>query len=202
MILFGTPCYGGMVTEPYLRSFLSMASTLEAAGLKYDLMTIANESHVIRARNTIASEFMRGNWQYLMFLDADIEWGVDAFGKLWQARNQVNVGAYRMKKKEVAYSVWSNGELKTTLGTDLEDVDYAGTGFMLIERSVFERLEAPWYEEQGKCWRFFHSDVIDDGNGPFYCSEDYWFTREARKTESRVTLDPTVKLKHWGTCAY
>ena len=213
MILFCTPCYGGMVTEPYLRSFLSTAEALQRANIDYDLLTLANESHVIRARNTCASEFIRGKWDYLMFLDSDMEWSADDFGKLFHLAQKdpkagIYVGAYRMKKPGSPLAAWQNGKLVTDVNQlerrldGIASVDYAGTGFMLIHREVFEKMDPPGYEEQGECMRWFHSDVIDDGNGPFYCSEDYWFCREARKSGFKILMDTSVKLTHWGTYGY
>ena len=113
------------------------------------------------------------------------------------------VGVYPMKKFPITWAAWKDGslvELETLDGPT--EVDYAGTGFMLIKREVLEGIEAPLYEEQGPCKRWFHADVIDDGAGPFYCSEDYWFCREARKAGFKVIMDPKAKLTHWGTHAY
>ena len=73
-ILIGTPCYGGMVTEAYLRSSLALRKEFLAAGIEHDWLTIANESLVQRARNVIAASFLREtSFDRLLFIDADIE---------------------------------------------------------------------------------------------------------------------------------
>ncbi len=53
----------------------------------------------------------------------------------------------------------------------------------------------------GDCWSFFDCGVQNDGDGNFYCSEDYWFCREWRK-HGEIILDPTIKLGHVGNRVY
>jgi len=51
----GIPCYGGMVSEPTMTSFLRFTLLAAQAGLNWSLDTMVNESLVTRARNNLMS---------------------------------------------------------------------------------------------------------------------------------------------------
>ena len=68
-VMVATPAYGGAVQLSYVRSLLGYA----AAGLRFTLVGIANESLVTRARNALLSTFhARPEYTHLLFLDADL----------------------------------------------------------------------------------------------------------------------------------
>lgn len=208
-ILFATPCYGGMLTLPYFNSCMELHEELNRAGLEHTWLTTANESLIVRARNTMASTFLKSDYEYMMFLDADIGFSPEDVSKLWNLQVPVAVGAYPMKRKDAPLSAWKDGKLLdiSPLGPIKPDdspfpVDYAGTGFMLIHRDVFERLksEVVEYEEGhvGQCWGFFDL-MYKDG---ISLSEDYAFCQRYRDIGGEIVLDPSIKLSHTGTFTY
>lgn len=213
-VLICTPCYGGMVTEPYLRSYSTLEAHLHQANVPHALLTLGNESLVTRARNTCAATFLREtNFERLFFIDADIEFTSEDFAKvlnLCAATNEVTVGVYRMKTPDSVYAAWVNGKLVDDLDqfTEPMEVDYAGTGFMCIPRTAFKKFRDAHPEiehEEGKVgtsWDFFQAKVVGIGKDAFYCSEDYSFCREHRRLGGKVIMDPSVRLTHWGTAAY
>jgi hypothetical protein len=54
----GIPCYGGMVSEPTMTSFLRFTLLAGQAGLNWSLDTMVNESLVTRARNNLMAKMM------------------------------------------------------------------------------------------------------------------------------------------------
>ena len=54
-LFIATPCYGGQVTEPYLRSMVRLILLMNRFGVKFTLSTLANESLITRGRNTLVS---------------------------------------------------------------------------------------------------------------------------------------------------
>lgn len=213
-ILIGTPCYGGMVTEGYLLSCLALRKELLAVGLEHDWLTLRNESLIQRGRNVIAASFLREtDFQALLFIDADIEFEPEGVARLWNLiadGADVAVGAYRMKRPGAGLAAWRGGKLVEIGKKDVLpfEVDYAGTGFMMISRKTLEiiaekRPEIEHEEGQiGKCWAFFDCGVIDDGAGPFFVSEDFDFCRKVRHAGMRVVMDPQISLKHHGQAVY
>ena len=55
----GIPCYGGMVSEPTMTSFLRFTLLAQQAGLNWSLDTMVNESLVTRARNNLMAKMMK-----------------------------------------------------------------------------------------------------------------------------------------------
>lgn len=204
-VLFATPCYGGQVFAAHFRACVDLKEVLCEVGLKHDWLIMWNESLIQRARNNIAKAFLETDYEYLMFLDADIEFTPEDFQKVWNIQPDIGVGFYPMKKIGAPYAAWVNGKLVENpdkIG-DIIEVDYAGTGFMLIHRKVFEGMRektpAKIHEEgSGTSYAWFDPRV-EDG---IYLSEDYAFCRDARAVGFKVLMDPSVKLTHHGTYAY
>lgn len=162
-----TPCYGGMMMEPYFKSVLRLVFFANKHEINLQFGTIANESLVTRARNTLVAFFMKSDCTHLLFIDGDIEFKVDDFLRLYAANKDVAVGAY--PKKGLAWEQIKNYVLanpncdsstihqtgadyainfifkdpvqKTVEVQDgLVRVKDAGTGFMMIRREAIERM--------------------------------------------------------------
>jgi len=205
MIMFATPCYGGMVTQEYLESQLALKGTLMLIDLKHEHLFIKNESLIPRGRNTCAATFLKSECTHLMFIDADIQFTPDDVAKLWNLQKGVGCGVYPMKQEGAPYAAWVGGKLLVDKDMAKEPfkVDYAGTGFMIIHREVFVRLQKAhpeWkYEESyGEAWAFFQ-DPIEEG---IHLSEDYFFCKRYREIGGEVWMDPRVRLKHVGSKVY
>lgn len=164
------------------------------------------DSLIGRARNLCAVNFLKSDYDRLMFIDADIEYEPEDVAKVWALDADISVGVYRMKKPGSKFAAWVDGALVDDLTKYKKpiSVDYAGTGFMMIKRHVFEKMQSvfpQWkYEEGqvGESWAFFQ-DPIEDG---IHLSEDYFFCKRARELGFKIMMDPSVKLKHWGSFCY
>lgn len=166
-----TPCYGGMLMEPYFRSTIKLMTFFNQHKIPLAFGTIANESLVTRARNVLVAYFLNSDYTHLMFIDSDIEFQVEDLLKLYVADKDVVVGAYpkkgvawqRIKQnmkdnnqehsdKEIAaygsdYAInfqFVNRETKTiAVENGLIKLHDAGTGFMLIKReAILKMIEA------------------------------------------------------------
>jgi len=207
-ILICTPCYGAMVTAQYLASALNLETELNKAGLDHDWLISWNESLITRGRDKMARTFLTTKYERMLFIDSDIQFSPEDVAKLWNLDADIAVGAYRNKKIGQVKGAWVNGKL-----VPLEDlkgiteVDYAGTGFMMIKRQVFEKLKEKHPEwayddatggELAEHYGFFQ-DPIEDRTK---LSEDYFFVKRAREEGFKVLLDPTINLTHWGQFGY
>lgn len=191
--------------EPYFQSLQRLEEDLLSVGLEFEVATLRNESLITRGRNVLTSMFLSSQYDRLLFIDSDIEFSSEDVAKLWNQDWDVGVGAYSMKRPDKPVSAWVGGklvELKELKGPC--PVDYAGTGFMMIKKEVFETLKShekiEEYEEGrvGQCWSFF-MDPIEDG---IHLSEDYFFCKRAREMGLKVMLDPSISLGHWGSYRY
>ena len=207
-LLVVTPMYGGQCFAAHFKSCLALKDAFHDVDLDHDWLVTWNESLITRGRNTSAAAFLETDFQKMLFIDGDIEFEPESVACLWNMNVDVAVGAYRMKHEGSPLGAWIDGKLVDIEGmTEPVEVDYAGTGFMMIDRSVFERLKphVPEYEEgrgvgKGRqpCWGFF-LDPVEDG---VHLSEDYHFCKRFREIGGKVMLDPTIRLKHWGLKAY
>ncbi len=205
-ILFATPAYGNIVTAAYCRSSLVTMEELTKAGLANDwLIPENNDSLVHRARMKIAKTFLdRKEFSHLFWLDADIEFTPADVAALWNLQADVAVGVYAMKKRDAQwFAAWKDGALVKDLDQFKGpiEVDYAGTGFMLIRRNVLETLAAivPKFDDSVKDIPALFMTPIHNGGLE---SEDYHFCRIAREAGFKIIMDPSIRLKHWGSYAY
>lgn len=203
-ILFCTPCYGGVVTAQFWKSAMNLRENLYQAGLRHDWNVLWNESLVHRARNQMAANFLASDFSHMMFIDADIDFTTEDVAKIWNMQADVGVGVYAMKKPDQQwYAAWKDGALVKDLDQwkGPTEVDYAGTGFMLISRKVVERLtekEGTYEGPDGRVPQLFMTPVHNDSLE----SEDYHFCRIARENGFKVIMDSSVRLGHIGQYRY
>lgn len=245
-VMIATPCYGGVLSVYYFKSFIDLVSELNNRGVDYVLSMIANESLITRARNTVVNDFYNykdnlGHLDYLMFIDADIQFDADAVIRLIAHDKDVVTAPYPMKvidfnsiehkslsvrelvTQSTAYVInlkfdsdeqRERGQIRLRDGL-LEVVD-AGTGFMLIKRSVIEKMinhyqdlkytndvynvnptminsDEPVIEKYA-----LFDTMIDPDNNNRYLSEDYAFCRRWQNIGGKVWLDPYITLNHFG----
>jgi len=169
-IFIATPAYGGSTSSFYTQSMTQLFKIAGAYGINIGLETIANESLITRARNSILVDFLDSEFSHLFFIDADIEFNpMDVF-RLVLHKKEVVSGAYPMKglnwpnavgattAEEVAEKVihyvinfhpdslkknTKDGVINVNLVNGLLEVYDTGTGFLCITReAALELIEA------------------------------------------------------------
>lgn len=195
-----TPCYAGNATVPYMKSIMGLQEEFLRIGMDFDMLFTSDESLIQRARNTGVAAFLKTEFECLLFIDADIEFDAQSVANLWNLGVDVAVGAYPMKRPDRPLSAWRDGKL-VEIGDEVEPfpVDYAGTGFMMIRRHVFDDMKKRYPERiYGDCFSWFDPRV----DGDVYLSEDYAFCQDWREMGGEIILDPTIRLTHYGTFGY
>jgi len=187
-------------------SCIALTEFLTSNSVSFDFLFRWNESLIQRARNGMAHAFLNETeYDNMVFIDADIDFSIDDFVRLDNLVLDgagVGVGVYRMKTPDSKYAAWVNGELVTDLNWGKpQDVDYAGTGFMMIPRQTFENLKGSTetYRNEDENMHGFFMTPVTDG---VLESEDYFFCRKVREAGMRVIMDPAIRLTHWGSFGY
>lgn len=161
IVMIATPMYGGMCSAQYLGGVLDTIQVLGTKDIGVAVSNITNESLITRGRNALVKAFMETDFDYLMFIDADIGFTGKDILTLIEADRDIACGIY--PKKEINWSSVRRGVQEgaqnlsefagafvlnldpafPTVTTDekgMIPVRHAGTGFMLIKREVFEKL--------------------------------------------------------------
>lgn len=204
------PCYGGQLTESTFMSFIKWSNTARQLGLDWTMETMTNESLISRARNTLTAKFLHNkDSTHLFFVDADIGW--EPWHLLVLLNRDVDVigGLYPMKSLPVKWCV--NGFEGAEEGPDgLQEVSKTGTGFLLIKRHVFEKLDAhpatkPFMNDIGlpaelnPYMKTYFDTAVRENR---YYSEDWTFCENWRDLGGRIWVDKRVLLKHTGTYTF
>ncbi len=230
MLVIGTPCYGGVVTLPYMLSMLSLKDVLHREKIPFRLLTPANDSLVTRARNGIANEFLRDDRAtHLLFIDADIEFVPAMVPRLLRSGHDVVCGVYPLKglrldrvmarpagtPPPVAEAASLDYAVKVKPGCRMDaqgflEVEYAATGFMLLSRQVLARLARahPELRYRHDCTNaapednFAFFDTAIDPETRDYLPEDYAFCKRWRDLGGKVHVSVPGRFAHHGGKAY
>jgi hypothetical protein len=202
----GIPCYGGMVSEPTMTSFLRFVLMASQLKLNWSLDTMVNESLVTRARNNLMAKMMTNNQAtHFMFIDADIRFQPESIFQMIAHDKDVIGGLYPKKALPINYVI--NLKPTVTVQGDIYTVDTMGTGFLLFKRHVYEKLinahpECKYVDDIGlgkqyEPMMYSIFDTIIDEKG-HYLSEDWTFCRRWQALGGEIWAHSKTLLNHVG----
>lgn len=234
-----TPSHDGKFFQNYVLSLLNLSVAAQQHGMPLEVLLQRGESLVTRARNQCVASFLENpRWTHLCWIDADIGYKPDAFLRLLLSDYDVAAGIYPLKRQdwpqeglpagmtqaqfEATYTRYTVNTSSTgSQPSDVIDVEIrpdgfikvreAPTGFMVIKRSVFERMIAAYPDlqyvpdqigmaDKGFHYRFF--DVMVDPDTRRYLSEDYGFCRLWEALGGEIFVDAHSNLEHEGYKTY
>ena len=229
-LFLSTPCYGGMCLQKYAESILSLQALASQEGIQLYIDTLENESLVQRARNVAVGRFMqKSNADYFMFIDADIHFDPKSVVRLiksghdlsvacypkkfvdWnQAADAVKKGDERSMEMLSASLVVNFGAQKVQIIDGFAPVLDGPTGFMVIKRDVFRRMEKQYPElncmndHQNRDFDTYHAcfDCMIDPVSRRYLSEDYAFCRRWQQMSGKIYADTQTTLGHVGNLPF
>lgn len=231
-IVLATPCYGGVLHFDHMNAIMEAISGFTANfrnpdgsvftdSLVAERVYLSNESHIDRARIKIANKFMRTKCNWLLFVDADVVPPPDAIAALWlhgMRGAKLVCAPYAMKGVVPQFAVnVAPGAAKQADG--LVEVMNAGTGFMLIHRSVFQQIEEAGLADEYELGsndpdsgvvatyrQYFKSGVrtvkCPDRDHKLWLSEDYMLCHEWQSLGGKVMMDYRLRLSHIGTISF
>ena len=233
-ITIGTPCFGGNVSWLYAVSLLKLqkAFTQRAWNLNYLLQ--AGDALVTRARQTIVCHFLDNpNATHLLFIDADIGFEPEQVVRLldfdadvsaavypvkqinWeQMAGAVQAGRSPLESATLSYVVEREAGNDMVIRSGFVKSRYAGTGFLMIKRSVLTAMiehypELRYKHEHrgtdplsGSPWRSALFNCMIDNVTGFYLSEDFSFCRRWTDMGGEIWVDYTSRLNHVGRMVY
>ena len=178
-LFIATPAYGHSVTTSFANSVFKFMATPPDKDLPYHTMIHLQSGMalVTQARNNCVSEFMKSEAEFLLFIDSDIGFKPENIKKILRRCNEtkcVVLAPYCVK----GYHSVTNGVTFIIHFPDKNNVQIdkegfcackAGpTGFMMIHRSVFEKL-AKAYPEKKTHNRQMVGDSVQN-------MDEFWYT--------------------------
>lgn len=148
-------------------------------------------------RQKLAETAIAGGYTHMLFLDSDMTFPANTVHRLLATGKPIaacNYSTRRPPLRSTAAVFKEGGELQTIDPEQgfggVHEVDAAGTGVMLIQLSVFEKLEKPW----------FAFEYTPDG----WTGEDFYFCLKAGRAGFRpvVDLDLSREIGHVGSYTY
>lgn len=224
-LLIGTPAYGGQVTVDYLQSLIPTLTHLGNDGIQVGLHMQKSESLISRGRNTCAMAAIKGGYDKLLFIDADIVFTYEKVKMLLNSKKKIVGGTYPLKNHPITLNFNPLQHQRALFGDNRQqdnyfewvkeyadpngeaEVEHIPTGFMLIDMQVFAKLShiVPWYQTFMPDLKAYDQsfDFFPVGTREHqYESEDWAFCRIAREAGFGVYLQTKAVCGHVGTHTY
>ena len=135
------PCYGDMKVETCV-SLMDTFSALGGSGIECKFKSVKS-SLVTHGRNLLTAGFLDSGFDYMLFVDADVEFSPEAAMRMLVPEKDIVCTPYRNKedpwvdKYSVKFEDSSNIKI---LEWDLVEIEEGPAGLMLISRKVYEKL--------------------------------------------------------------
>jgi hypothetical protein len=229
-LFLSTPCYGGLCLDKYMISIIKLQLLLIQKGIQLMIDTTENESLVHRARNVAVGRFMqKTDADYFMFIDADVDFDPQAVVTLLESGHDISVACYpkkcvmwdqardAIKKGDDRNMAMLSSSLVVNIGSARRSVENGfievldgPTGFMLIKRDVFKKLEEKFPElwckndHQNRDFDDYHAcfDCMIDPTSKRYLSEDYAFCRRWQQCDGKIYASVATTLGHIGNLPF
>lgn len=234
-LVVATPCFGGQVNSIYCTSLLRLQSALRAhGGIKFKLEMQQNDALITRARANLVAAFLDDpEATHLLFIDADIGFQPEQVLRLIASGADVCAAIYPIKRID-----WEKVRLTLEAGRpdpgaaalhyvlEVEDPNHiatrgefarvrgAGTGFLMIQRHVLEKMCAQYQALRFRADHNYRDALADSPNrvalfecmiDPVtgaYLSEDFSFCRRWTDMGGEIWADLKSQLDHVGPTTY
>lgn len=183
---------------------MATAALLTQLGIRFGFAH-AHQQPTHSARNMLAAAFLATDLTDILMIDSDICWEPwDVVRLLAQPHPYIGgIGLKRSPYPLTDLRAWCFGALDHEPAHDSSgafEVKYLGTGFLLLNRLVFEAIERHGNPERTRDadgvghTRFFHWGFEDGAE----LAEDYAMSRAYRAIGGKVMADPSIRLTHFG----
>jgi hypothetical protein len=207
-LMIAIPAYDGRVNIKTAIALAQLSSETAKFGVTLYISHVSGCSLITKARNALVADFLETDADTLLFVDSDVIITADAVLRLLAISKGKDItagvyprrGADRMFFMDIHLTEDTNELVFDENG--MLQIRRIGTGFMMIQRHVFETMIKNHPE-----WRYINDTknrdeyaLFDFGvyNGKYY-GEDYLFCDRATAEGFTVFLDPSISLPHVGT---
>ena len=207
------PCYDSVKINSML-SVIKLIQQLSKSGIEAGIHTMKSPL-IHQARNYLTSVFLTTEYQYLLFVDSDVEFGPEAVIRMMVAKKNIVCTPYRVKSPEIDKDIYTV-EFKDpknilVLAEGLVEIEAGPTGLMLIDRKVFEKIiknrpdlkiKNPATPNAGKTHAFYYNFFDFGFNDGYAMGEDVSFCRLARANDFKIYANIESSTTHHGSFAW
>ena len=204
------PCYDSVKINTML-SVVKLIQQLGKSGIETGIHTMKSPL-IHQARNYLTSVFLTTQYQYMLFIDSDVEFEPEVVLRMMVVKKPIVCTPYRVKSAEIDKQIYTV-EFKDpknilVLAEGLVEIEAGPTGLMLIDRKVFERIiknhpelkirnkATPKAEKSHEFYYNFFDFGFNDG---YAMGEDVSFCRLARDNDFRIFANIESSTVHHGS---
>ena len=209
-IYIAMACYDSVKINTML-SVTRLVKEFTKAGLEWQIETVKSP-YVSKARNALTALFLRSKYDYLLFIDADVEFNPEAVIRMLVTKKDIILTPYRVKFPQdvniAKYSVsFPDDKNVNILPGDLVEISEGPAGLMLIHRKVFEflmdscprlKIKHPFQKESDPYLYNFWDTTFDMDKG-LWRGEDISFCRLARDYGFKIYANIKSRTTHHGS---
>lgn len=192
-------CTGGSIRAETVRSLISNIINVAQTGLMPNILFQVG-GYVDVNRNKIVQTSLEQGATHIIFIDADMIFPDDGIMRLLEHDKDVVGANYNIRLSPTSVDLSGptvkmlvDGEAVSMINedfpTELFKCYALGTGFMMINTRIFDKLEAPYFE------------AFQDKQGRHH-TEDIEFCKRVNDAGFEVYCDPTIKMGHIGEYVY
>ena len=212
-VYIAMPCYDSVKINTML-SVIRLVQQLARSGIKVGINTMKSPL-IHQARNYLTSVFLTTEYEYLLFIDSDVEFEPESVMRMLVAKKRIVCTPYRVKAEKLDKHIYTV-EFKDPknipfLPGGLVEIEAGPTGLMLIERMVFERIIKNHPElkikneampNAGKSHEFYYNFFDFGFNDGYATGEDISFCRLARENDFKIYANTESTTSHHGSWAW
>jgi len=213
-VFIAMPCYDSVKINTML-SVIKLVQQLGKSGIEVGIHTMKSPL-IHQARNYLTSVFLTTEYQYLLFVDSDVEFEAEAVVRMMVAKKNIVCTPYRVKSVDTSKHIYGAVEFKDpknilVLAEGLVEIEAGPTGLMLIDRKVFERIIKNHPElkitnkatpHADKSHEFYYNFFDFGFNDGYAMGEDVSFCRLARDNDFRIFANIESSTTHHGAYAW
>ena len=187
LICIGIPNKNGLWSYRFGLSLVQLQTTINCSLMHI----IVAGKPVDEARNEIVEQAKNAGAKYLMFIDDDNLVPPFAIPRLLNLKAKVASGVYYTKYQPptpvILKKDYVGGWDKWTYG-EVIDVDYIGLGCALIDMSVFDDIEPPYFK--------YTKGGVDPRKMEAHIGEDVYFCDKVLQAGHKIYVDTYVQAAH------
>jgi hypothetical protein len=227
-----TPMYNSSCTAQYTVSMIQLMNELKfEPDLEVITLFALNESLITKTRNLLTHSFLKSDCTHILFIDSDIGFDAKQLIRFMKTDKDILCGIYPKKDINwVRLSSLSNAGMSAhnllsisldylflplqdaKMEDELIEIEAAGTGMMMISRSVFDKLQdradsfrlesgLTNVSRDGEYIKEYFKSSIDKETS-VYLHEDFTFCKLCRSIDEKIYAATWMKLTHSGSFVY